>query len=241
MISEMAFARDENSLLVPLLGELDAIGFGEHKNPFHFNTGTLFWSLTRLFGYYERIMSALELPRDERPFLDSDIEGFIIRFSIVLNDIAYVIWQLLPADSRDLKGPKGGTAPKNKEMRILALNKFLQKHKATYPELASVFSNALAWMEELKNDRDNVIHYKSMVIILEDKELCFALINAARTERVEQMPDGSQRLLMKPIAEFINMQLLALHKFMHTELASAVCTQANRLKIKSVQLGSNHQ
>lgn len=237
----MVLPRGADSLLIPLFEELDAIGFGEHKNPFHFNTGTLFWSLTRLFGYYERIMSVLELPRNERLFLDSDIEGFIIRFSIVLNDIAYVIWQLLPEDSRGLKGPKGCTAPKNKEMRIFILNKFLQEHKPTYPELASVLSNALPWMEELKNDRDNVIHYKSIVVILDGEPLCFAHINAARTERIEQLPDGSQRLLMKPITEFINTQLFELHKFMHTELAGAVRMHATRLKLLSTPMGNNHQ
>src|SRR5258708_23952929 len=136
-------ADDTDSLLVTLFEALDAIGFGEHENIHHFNTGTLFWSLTRLFGCYERVMSSVELPREEWSFLDADVENYIVRFRIVLNDIAYVTWQLLPGNARGLKGPRGGTHPKNREMSIFPLAKYLQQQSVTYPELATAFSRAI--------------------------------------------------------------------------------------------------
>lgn len=158
---------DPHSLYVPLFESLDAVGFGEHENPHHFNTGTLFWSLTRLFGCYERIMSVIDLKREERPFLDADVESFIIRFRIVLNDIAYVIWQLLPKNTRGLKGPRGGTHPRNREMSVFLLTEYLTANASTYSELTTAFSDATPWITRLRNDRDNVIHYKSKVVIFE--------------------------------------------------------------------------
>lgn len=182
-------------------------------------------------------MAAVQLPRDERPFLDADIENYIVRFRIVLNDIAYVTWQLLPSNARGLKGPRGGTHPKNREMSVFTLAGYLQGQSAIYPELAAAFSKASSWMTRLRNDRDNVVHYKSMVVVFGTESPSFALLNAARTERMEVTPEGGHKLLLEPIADFVNSQMLALHKFMHTDLASAVRAHVSRLNLKSVPVG----
>ena len=78
-----------HAIEVPLLAALRAVGFGQHENVHHFEVGTLFWSLTRLFGCYERVFASLELPFGQRPYLEADVENFIIRSRIVFNDVAY--------------------------------------------------------------------------------------------------------------------------------------------------------
>lgn len=75
---------EKHAISVPLFSVLSSIGLNAHQNFNFFNTSSLFWSLTRLFGYYYRIVTVLDLSREARPFLDSDIEGFIIRTRIVL-------------------------------------------------------------------------------------------------------------------------------------------------------------
>ena len=233
----MSKQTNPHELAVPLFGILEAIGFGEYENIHHFNTGTLFWSLTRLFGCYERIIDMLPLPFMERYFLAADIENFIIRFRIVLNDVAYVVWQLLPSNARGLKGPQGGTHPKNKEVSIISLADFFEKNKAEYPELATVFEGARLWMNRLRNDRDNVVHYKSKAHVFDTDPPSFALINAAGTERYESTPDGGSRLHLEPIPEFVNSQLLSLHSFMHNDLADAIRVYASRVNLKQVSVG----
>ncbi len=229
---------DDDSLLVPLFEILDSIGFGEHENPRHFDTGTLFWSLTRLFGCYERVMSAVDLPREDRHFLDADIEHFIVRFRIVLNDIAFVVRQLLPPQVRGLQNPRGGTHPKNKEMSMFSLSQHLTDNASSLPELAAPFSNAQKWMTRLKNDRDNVVHYKAKVVIFETlPSASFTMLNAAGTERTIPTPDGGSRLLLEPVGEFVNDQMLALHQFMHIELAGAIEAYADRSGFKRVKIG----
>ncbi|MXS82766.1 hypothetical protein [Nitrosomonas oligotropha] len=232
---------DPHSLYVPLFDTLDAVGFGEYENPHHFNTGTLFWSLTRLFGCYERIMSVINLSREERPFLDADLENFIIWFRIVLNDIAYVTWQLLPKSARGLKGPRGGSHPQNREVSILSLAGYLIANTSTYPELSAAFSNAVPWMTRLRKDRDNVIHYKSKAVVFESDSPLFALLGAAGTEHTEPTPDGGQRLVLESVVEFVNGQMLTLHQFMHDSLATAIKAHVTRLGLKSVQVGWCHR
>lgn len=232
---------DPHDLPVPLFEVLRAIGFGEHENPHHFNTGTLFWSLTRLFGCYERVMATLSLPFLERPFLEEDIENFIIRFRIVLNDIAYVVWQLLPRNARGLKGPRGETHPRNREVSVLALAEFCEKNEPSFPELANAFSTARPWISRLRNNRDNVVHYKSKALVFDTNPPSFALINAAGTERSVQTPDGGFRLVLEPIPSFINEQLLSLHHFMHRDLAAAIRAHADRSNLKQIPVGVNER
>jgi hypothetical protein len=230
-----------HSLHVPFFEELRAIGFGEHGNVHHFEIGTLFWSLTRLFGCYERVLSVLSLPRAERPFLEADLEHFIVRFRIVLNDVAFVLRQLLPIDARGLKGPKGGTHPRNREMSVFVLSEFFLKFCEAHPEFALAFQEADAWMTRLKNDRDNVVHYKAKVVIFESPEPSFALLNAAGTERTEPTPEGGSKLLLEPVGEFVNTQMLALHYFMNGALANSVRAHALRGGLKMMQVGQNHR
>ncbi len=228
---------DPNELSVPLFGVLRVIGLFIYKNPHHFNTGTLFWSLARLFGCYERIMEALSLPFGERHFLEDDIENFIIRFRIVLNDIAYVVWQIMPPHVRGLSGPSGGTHPNNREVSIFTLTKFFDKNKTDYPEIATTFAQARQWMDRLRNDRDNVIHYKSKVLAIDSDPPSFALISAAGTERSVCTPNGEFRIVTEDIADFVNGQLLSLHNFMHYELARVLCVYVSTVESEPIPFG----
>jgi hypothetical protein len=232
---------DPHAIEVPLFAALRAIGFGQHENVHHFEVGTLFWSLTRLFGCYERVFASLELPFGQRPYLEADLENFIIRFRIVLNDVAYVVWQVLPKDARGLKGPRGGTHPRNREVSVFSVAEFLQKNESAYPELATAFASARPWMDRLKNDRDNVVHYKSKALVFDSDPPSFALINAAGTERSESTPEGGSRLVLEPLPSFFNGQLLALHTFMHHDLAGAIRAHASRLSLRQIPVGSNER
>lgn len=129
------------------------------------------------------------------------------------------------------------THPRNREMSIFTLAGYLKEQSAIYPELAATFAKASPWMTRLKNDRDNVVHYKSKVVVFGNESPSFALLNAGRTERTEPTPEGGQRLLLEPIADFVNDQMLALHEFMHTDLAAAVRAHASRFNLKSIQVG----
>ena len=116
-----------------------------------------FWSLTRLFGCYKRVISVLPLPFEQRYFLAADIENFVIRMHVVLNDIAYVVRQLLPKNVRGLKGPGGGTHPKNQEMSIIDMIDFLIESADQFPELSAAFAKASDWISILRDRRNNVL------------------------------------------------------------------------------------
>lgn len=219
---------DRNSIYMPLFSGLRAIASGEHSDIRHFNSETLFWSLTRLFGHYERIMSVIDLPRAARPFLDSDLESFIIRFRVVLNDLAYSVRLMMPPNIRGFGPPKGRAHPKNREMSVFKLADFLISNLVDYPELALPFREALPWMERLKNDRDNVIHYKAKAEVYEGSPLTFAFSNPAGTEHRTVGPSGEMRLVLTPIDAFVNEQMMSLYMFMNVSLLKAIEAYAIR-------------
>ena len=229
---------DKQTISTPLFGILGSLGFSHYSNYHHFNTNTLFWSLTRLYSYYYRVITVLPLPREQRPFLESDIEGFIIRMRIVLNDIGYIIWQLVPPNQRYLKGPKGKTHPKNREMSIHTIAAFFQSEQSEL-EFDSAFKANLEWINRLRDQRDNVVHYKAKALVIETTPVSFSLVNAAYTEAYEDTPDGGKRLITTPVYDFVNDQILSLHKFMHTDLASAFKEYIDRSNLKYQEVGSN--
>ena len=124
-------------------------------------------------------------------------------------------------------------------MSIIDLIEFLEKEGTDYPELANAFRGASTWIGRLRNQRDNVVHYKSKAFVFETDPISFALINAAGTDRQEPTPEGGSKLITEPIADFVNGQLLAVHNFMHVELASAIRAHAERLEIKYTQVGGS--
>lgn len=210
------------SMKMPFFGALFSVGQTEFGDCKHFNMGTLFWSLTRLFGCYERIMTTASNDPKDRPFLDADIENFFIRFRIVLNDTAFVVWQFFPPATRGLKGPRGGTHPKNKEVSFFTLAKYILKEPTINKSLAKTFEDALSWASRLRDDRDNLVHYKSQVIVFNNTPTRFAFVNAAGTERRDQDSELNAKLHLEPVETFVNEQMLYLHDFLNTELTNSI-------------------
>lgn len=225
---------DPHAISMPLFNTFWAIADGVHDDIRYFNMNTLFWSVTRLFGYYERIISVIDLPREQRHFVDSDLESFIVRFRIVLNDLAYSTRLLLPENIRGLGPPRGRTHLKNREMSIFDLIKYFKtaQGESEYSELASVFTSASPWMSRLKDDRDNVVHYRAIIEIYEGSPITFSISNAAGTERRVPREGGGTKLLLTPIAEFLDEQMFALYKFMNEALLQAVEAYAIRTHLK---------
>jgi len=228
------------SLSTPLFGLLGSLGHSEFKWYHHFDTGTLFWSLTRLFGFYHRIILSIQSHREQRLFLESDIESFIIRMRIVLNDTAFIIRQLLPEQEQGLKGPKGGVHPKNKEMSMMDLFKYIEKKPDGFHEFTKVLEQNRNWIFRLREQRDNIVHYKSKVIIFEtEPDISFAMLNAGGTEKTVPTENGGNRVVMTPVFEYVNSQTMSLNKFLHVDLVSAIEQYIKRRGMKFIEVGKN--
>jgi len=210
----------ENNLKIPFFGIIDNLGFSHFHNFHYFATDTLFWSLTRLFLHYHRIMHPIYTNQTIiSPYIESDIESFIIRQRIILNDIAYIIRQSLPKELRGLKNPKGPTDSLNKEMRINEIIDYVEKNKTGFNGLHKVFKKNENWILKMRNQRDGIVHYKSKVVLFKTKpDISFAILDAAGTEETEVTENGVRRAVMIPIFEFINTQTKSLWDFLNTDL-----------------------
>jgi hypothetical protein len=232
---------DADSLPMPLFSVLDGIGWGTHKEHRYFETHTLFWSLSRLFGTFERTVNAAGKASSSRELLSMDIEYFIIRYRVALNDIAFVLRQLLPANVRHLPGPSGATAPDNREVSYRDLAKYFAKYPDQFPEFSVCFANADNWTNRMSKDREKIIHYKSRVMVFGDLCDSFAILDRASTEPMEQFPDGSRRVVLTSIYEFIVQQTRCLIDWMNNDLVNAIHCFAERTNLSSQTVGSMHR
>jgi hypothetical protein len=164
-----------------VVGNLSLFQFGNYH---YISCNSLFWSLTRLFGHYYRIVNVWN-PYNagdnhlDSSFLANDIESFIIRLRIIFNDIAFIIRQLYPNQVRGMPSPSGEQKAKNKELSINNLYNFTKKNPDFDPKLTELLNRNKDWLFALCKQRDNIVHYKSKVVVFEPNKpnMTFAIIN----------------------------------------------------------------
>ncbi len=225
---------DLDSLPSPLFEEIHALGHWNFNSHAHFEVGSLFWSLTRLFGFYDRIVSVYDSkgvgPNHRNAvFLASDVESFIIRFRVILNDVAFVFRQLYPPKLQGLLQLEHGRRDRNKEMSFRELHKFLKRVPQLHPSLLAAIESNRSWLYTPVRQREDILHYKAMVLIFEpdNDNRGFAIIKAAGDEPSVATPEGGRRLITMPVFKFVNEQTVNLVRFINTDLVHALNAYAH--------------
>ncbi|WP_017451405.1 hypothetical protein [Herbaspirillum rubrisubalbicans] len=224
-------------LPAPLYQVIDNLKFA---NPnMHLDSGTLFWSVGRLFATYERAMSALEEGMIEKSFfLEMDIENFVIRMRIVLNDIAFLIRHILPKHARNISppSPRGGRSDhRTYEMSMNTLIQGMGEQPELYPEFWVPLSAIKEWIETRKHERDRIIHYKSRILVVSDTDGPRFLTLSTDDDR--NLRPMTSRERSTPVANFLNMEMLQLHNLMHNSLPPAIRTYCEK---KGMTIASQH-
>ncbi len=232
---------EEYTLSTPFVGRLHDLGFSVNNNPHYYDSSTLFWSLTRLFSYYERIIRPIYTAQSYfHPFIESDIENYIIRQRIILNDIAYIVRQLLPNTIRGLKGLNDGAKSKNIEMSIMDLYKYLEKNTTEFEGLHEIIKKNMVWILKLRKQRDRIIHYKAKVLLFETKpDISFAILDPSGKVETITTPEGEQKLVLTPVVEFINSQTKSLWEFINIDLSKWLEDYIKRNNISYIEVGKD--
>ena len=108
LASTSALREDELAdYLASVLSGIDHAAPGTYRS----NSG-IFWALTRVFGCYDRVVAACEeysaSRADELTFVAAlEIEHFLMRLRVLLDEVAYVIRIRLPKAVRGLGQPEG--------------------------------------------------------------------------------------------------------------------------------------
>lgn len=197
------------------------------KKPNYFEQGAFFWSLNRLFSFYYRVVSVFN-PKTpytgNKDFLDADLESYIIRHRIILNDLGYILWQLLELFEIKIGAkPKGGTHPRNKELSFFDFAKKLQSDtNPILDDLRVVVNNGLKDFAFMKEQRDNIAHYKSSILIFgKGPDYEFATMNSAGTMPI--IKDGdTARLELKNVFRFTNDRHFFLWNWTNGELTDSI-------------------
>lgn len=190
---------------------------------------SLSWSLSRLFENYHRIVNVCD-PYGvgdnhlNNTFLENDMESFIIRLRILLNEVAFIIRQLYPSQVRGMPSPKGERRAANKEISINDLQKFILKNPEFDPKLKELLGKNEDWLTELRKQRDDIVHYKSQVIVSEPSEsnIMFAVINPGGDYPTQVTQDDGVRIVPMSVFEFVNNQMVSLLIFLNCDVVEFI-------------------
>lgn len=144
----------------------------------YYDIDNLFWSLTRLFNLYWRIINEyLNYERNKvfnRSNLECDIENFIIRYKIVLDNIFYIITRVyseykvrwIPDYSK-----QGHISDFSKLYKKLENNDDVLK---IHPEFVYFLKDSKEFIFDKKYFRDSITHQKWKITIYESEKLTYS-------------------------------------------------------------------
>ena len=222
-------------LITPFFGILYNLAYSHFNSMHYFATDTLFWSLTRLFTHYHRIIEPIINNQSINSFfIESDIENFIIRQKIILNDIAYIIRQILPTNIQSLKNP---TSIK-KEMRFKDIKDYVKKDDR-FNNLNEIFEKNEIWMSKIENLREGIIHFKSKASVFETKPcLSFTILNAYGRGGIGSTSNNGS-IPKIPVFDFINTQIKSLWDFLNTDLTKWLQNYIQDEKMNYKEIGKD--
>jgi hypothetical protein len=226
--------RDERQSLPTLFMDLmEDISEGERL--YRFDLGSFFWSLSRLYGCYHRII-AVHDPEKLGPntgdytFLDADIENFIIRVRVVLNNLAFCLRKLYPKKVPGLTSwADSGKGRMKASFR--AYLSFITEYPDYHPAMTKVLEANRQWLQTMLEHREDVLHYTGMAFVFEPSKdtRSFAILRTGVSP--EHLPSKMQ---LFQVFEFINEHMCLMQRFIDVDLVCAVTAYADEYKLKRI-------
>jgi hypothetical protein len=232
--------RDERELLpIPFLELLQDIAEGEKQD--RFDQGALFWSLSRLFGCYYRIVAVYD-PEGLGPntkdytFLEADIENFFIRVRVVLNNLAFSLRKLYPKKVPGLASWSESGAGRMKAS-FRAYRDFILSKPHYHPAMTEVLIANQGWLQVMIDHREDVLHYTGMAVVFEPNKSSrsFSILRSG----VPPEPNRPVKQ-MYPVFDFINLHMRHMLTFIDVDLLRAVTAYADEYSLNRRPLGIPH-
>jgi hypothetical protein len=180
-----ALRRDELAdYLASVLSGIDHAATGTYRS-----SSGIFWALTRVFGCYDGVVTACEeylaSRADELTFVAAlEIEHFLMRLRVLLDEVAYVIRIRLLRTVRGLGQPKG-SGP-SKQFSINELLKFVKKNATFCPHLTQLLESNRADIYKYIELRDDIAHFRAQALIFRGDAMNVGFIGSRETAQSQQ-------------------------------------------------------
>ena len=109
---------------------------------------------------------------------------------------------------------------------------------AIAPGIGDALENNKSWLLELREQRDNIVHFKSKVVVFGGAApYQFAMWSAAGDEPTIETPEGGRRLVLTNVFEFAHRQTRSVLNFMHVDLVTGIEQYVAAAGMKYERLG----
>lgn len=142
----------------------------------------IFWALVRIFRSYDIICNSYDAHKDNADKFDldveADVEHFLIRLRVVMDEISFVIRMSMPKVVRYLSQPGGEGNPDYYQFSINQFLRFTSKHKDIFPILTKLFDKNRESIGKYIGLRDYIAHFRARAIVFSGPALSVGLIGA---------------------------------------------------------------
>lgn len=190
----------------------------------YYDTHSLFWSITRLFNLYWRISEECLNYEHKNEFnsahLACDIENFMIRYKIVLDNILYILSLVYSEYNIRWLSHFSQQGYINSFKNVY--NQFLKNEKLFqfHPEIVELLRDSKEFLFDKSKYRDLLIHNKANVTIFEFKnELRYSIDTlSGNLFWVTNHINGTQTTNTSPVMYDINWDMYSLISLLNNDL-----------------------
>jgi hypothetical protein len=192
----------------------------------------IFWALTRLFGCYDRVVAACEeystSSADGLTFVAAlEIEHFLIRLRVLLDEVAYDIRVRLPRTVRGLGQPQGPGA--SKHFSINDLLKFVNKHATFCQYLSRLLESNRGNIHQYIELRDDIAHFRAQALIFLGDAMSVGFIGS------RENATSQHRIPHSDLLTYVNNATMWMWRFLQRDVVAYF-----RARVENGELGFAH-
>jgi hypothetical protein len=214
---------------------LSGINWGT-KQSFGSHSGT-FWALTRLVGCYERLSIlyesyALSKADDVCIEAELEIEHFLIRLRVLIDELAYAIRAHMPLEVRGLGKPQGPGPVQYQQFSISKLLTFVRKNPKYSEALTTLIESNRTQIDDFVSRRNDIVHFRAKAIVFSTETMRVGFLNSRLSPRAGSVQHTDLR-------EFIEPALVWVWRFMQSDMVQYFRNEiaAGTLKFEKIGIG----
>jgi hypothetical protein len=176
----------------------------------------IFWALTRLVGCYERLgflYGEYASSKNDALCYDAEleVEHFLIRLRVLIDEISYIIRSFMPKKVRGLSEPEGPGPLEFRQFRIRKFLRFVSANPNYSTALTNLIEKNRSAIDRFISRRDDIVHFRAKAIVIRTDRMMVGFVDRNLAKIRDTLPH-------EDLMQFVNPSLAWVWHFMQSDV-----------------------